>query len=52
MLEMVFSAIDPDGRFLKLETQVQPSLDRLFLENLKTLFPKLIPYLFSAVVLV
>ena len=33
MLEMVFSAIDPDGRFLKLETQVQPSLNRLFLEN-------------------
>ena len=33
MLEMVFKAIDPDGQFLMLETRVQPSLNRLFLEN-------------------
>ena len=33
MLKMVFSAIDPDGEFLKIEAQVQPSLNRLFIDD-------------------
>ena len=33
MLKMVFSAIDPDGEFLKIKAQVQPSLNRLFIDD-------------------
>ena len=34
MVEMILRSIDPESKFLKVETRVQPSLSRLFLEDI------------------
>ena len=34
MVEMILRSIDPENKFLTVDTRVQPSLSRLFLENI------------------
>ena len=33
MVETILKSIDPENKFLKIDTRIQPNLSRLFLED-------------------